>query len=72
MHQLPLAHPLRLDLAPDLRHALDDLADATGRLPEDLVREAVGRYLDDEGALVRAVAERLAADHADLLRRLGE
>ncbi|MEV0484920.1 hypothetical protein AB0I69_30460 [Streptomyces sp. NPDC050508] len=71
MHQ-PTSPHLHLGLDPDLRQALDDLADATGRPPEDLVRDAVGRYLDEEGALVRAAAERLAVEHADLLRRLGE
>ncbi|MFI5882183.1 CopG family ribbon-helix-helix protein [Streptomyces sp. NPDC051554] len=66
-------HPhLHVDLDPALRQALDDLADATGRPPEDLVRDAVGRYLDEEGALVRAAAGRLAVAHAGLLRRLGE
>jgi predicted transcriptional regulator len=69
MHQPTSPH---LDLDPGLRQALDDLADATGRSPEDLVRDAVGRYLDEEGAPVRAAAERLAVSHADLLRRLGE
>ncbi|WP_406125901.1 hypothetical protein [Streptomyces sp. NBC_00989] len=77
MHQ-PTSHPhpdhphLCLRLDPDLQQALDDLADATGREPEDLVRGAVGRYLDEEGVLVRVAAERLAVEHADLLRRLGE
>ena len=77
MHQ-PTPHDLHhhphldLDPDPDLRQSLDDLADATGRSPEDLVRDAVGRYLDEEGAPVRAAAERLAVAHGDLLRRLGE
>ncbi|MEV6512230.1 ribbon-helix-helix protein, CopG family [Streptomyces sp. NPDC051642] len=72
MHQPTSPHHLHLGLDPDLRQALDDLADATGRPPEDLVRDAVARYLDEEGAPVRAAAERLAVEHADLLRRLGE
>ncbi|WP_328682988.1 ribbon-helix-helix domain-containing protein [Streptomyces sp. NBC_01261] len=72
MHQPTSRHQLHLELDPGLRQALDDLADATGRPPEDLVRDAVGRYLDEEGAAVRAAAERLAVAHADLLRRLGE
>ncbi|MFF5300727.1 hypothetical protein ACFY5F_15330 [Streptomyces sp. NPDC013161] len=67
----PHPHP-DLNLTPTLRQALEDLADATGRSPEDLLRDAVGRYLDEEGAPVRAAAERLAVAHADLLRRLGE
>ncbi|MFJ7078178.1 hypothetical protein [Streptomyces sp. NPDC098781] len=61
---------LRLD--PAVGQALDDLADACGRRPEDIVREAVRRHLHEEGAPVRAFAERIARDHADLLRRLGE
>ncbi|WP_033286018.1 hypothetical protein [Streptomyces sp. NRRL F-525] len=74
MHQ-PTSQPqpkTHLNLAPTLHQALEDLADATGRSPEDLVRDAVGRYLDEEGAPVRAAAERLAVAHAGLLRRLGE
>ncbi|WP_409471825.1 hypothetical protein [Streptomyces sp. HC307] len=63
---------LTLRITPDLRQALDDLADACGRRPEDLALEAVRRHLQDEGARVRSTAERLAAAHADLLRRLGE
>ncbi|MFE0510449.1 hypothetical protein [Streptomyces sp. NPDC058964] len=61
---------LRLD--PATRQALDDLADAQGRTPEDVALDAVHRYLRQEGAAVLAVAERLAGAHADLLRRLGE
>lgn len=71
MHQ-PTSHHPDPRLAPDLQQALDDLADATGRPPEDLVRDAVGRYLEEEGAPVRAAAGRLAVAHAGLLRRLGE
>ncbi|MFD3499989.1 hypothetical protein ACFWWT_08000 [Streptomyces sp. NPDC058676] len=66
MHEFPLPLP------PDVRQDLDDLADATGRLPEDIAREAVRRYLDDEARRVRAAGERLASAHADLLKRLGE
>ncbi|MFJ2832160.1 hypothetical protein ACIPC1_32140 [Streptomyces sp. NPDC087263] len=61
---------LRLD--PALERALADLADAQDRLPEEVAREAVRRYLRDEGAVVRSLATRLAAEHAELLRRLGE
>ncbi|MFI9613738.1 hypothetical protein ACIHCM_19070 [Streptomyces sp. NPDC052023] len=63
---------LTLPLPDDLRRALDDLADACGRRPEDIALDAVRAHLRDEGALVRAAAERLASAHADLLRRLGE
>ncbi|MET8446993.1 hypothetical protein [Streptomyces sp. NPDC005209] len=65
-------HRLTLPLDPATRQTLDDLADAQGRAPEELVLEAVRRYLIEEGLVVRAAAERLAGAHADLLRRLGE
>ncbi|MFF3967786.1 hypothetical protein ACFYZI_40305 [Streptomyces griseorubiginosus] len=61
-----------LHLDPDTGQALADLADACGRRPEDLAREAVRRYLRAEEEPVRAVAGELARRHADLLRRLGE
>jgi predicted transcriptional regulator len=63
---------LTLPLDPATRQALDDLADAQGRTPEDVVLDAVRRHLHDEENAVRAVAERLAGAHAELLRRLGE
>ncbi|WP_298568356.1 hypothetical protein [Streptomyces luteogriseus] len=63
---------LDLPLDPALRTALDDLADAQGRTPEEVALHAVRAYLSQEGARVRAVAERLAHHHSDLLRRLGE
>ncbi|MFJ4472546.1 hypothetical protein ACIP2X_34360 [Streptomyces sp. NPDC089424] len=65
-------HELTLPLTAELRQAVEDLADASGRRPEDVARDAVRAYLRDEGARVRASAERLAAAHADLLRRLGQ
>jgi predicted transcriptional regulator len=61
---------LRLD--PAVRQALDDLADAQDRAPEEVAQEALRRHLHAEGALVRAVAEHIAREHAELLRRLGE
>ncbi|MEU3848904.1 hypothetical protein [Streptomyces sp. NPDC029554] len=61
-----------LSLDPSLRQSLDDLADARGRTPEEVVLEALRGHLREEGGRVRAVAEGLARDHADLLRRLGE
>jgi predicted transcriptional regulator len=64
--------PLTLPLPPDLGHALEDLADATGRRPQELALDAVRECLRAEEARVRGVAERLAGAHADLLRRLGE
>lgn len=63
---------LDLPLDPAVRTALDDLADAQGRTPEEVVLRAVRGYLSLEGARVRAVAEGLARHHVDLLRRLGE
>ncbi|GGW77519.1 hypothetical protein [Streptomyces lomondensis] len=63
---------LLLPLGPALRQALDDLADAQSRTPEEVVLEAVRGYLRQEGGRVRGVAEGLAREHADLLRRLGE
>lgn len=63
---------LIVPLGPDLGQALDDLADATGQPPEEIAREAVRRYVDAEAARVLTAGERLAAAHADLLRRLGE
>jgi predicted transcriptional regulator len=65
-------HELTLRLDPSDGLALDDLADACGRLPEDIAREAVRRYLDEEAQRVCREGERLASAHADLLRRLGE
>ena len=63
---------LTLRLDPVVGQALEDLADACGRHPEDIAQEAVRRYLHEEGALVRSLAERIAREQADLLRRLGE
>ena len=65
-------HELTLSLDAATRQRLDDLADASGRRTEEVVLDAVRRYLDEDGAVVRAHAERLALSHADLLRRLGE
>ncbi|MBZ9596101.1 MULTISPECIES: hypothetical protein [Streptomyces] len=50
---------------------LGDLADATGRTPEDVVREAVRAHLRAEREKVAAAAGRLADRHAPLLQRLG-
>jgi predicted transcriptional regulator len=63
---------LLLPLDAALRQALDDLADAQGRTPEEVALHAVRGYLRQEGAQVRGVAAALAREHADLLRRLGE
>ncbi|MFE2877068.1 hypothetical protein ACFXG6_29240 [Streptomyces roseus] len=54
------------------RARLADLADATGRAPEDVAREAVRRYLRDERARVGDEAARLAHRHDALLKRLGQ
>lgn len=61
---------LRLD--PAARRELDDLADATGRLPEEIALDAVLDRLAHESSTVRGAAESLAGAHAELLRRLGE
>ncbi|MGW7254866.1 hypothetical protein [Streptomyces sp. NPDC054834] len=65
-------HQLTVSLDPATQQALDDLADAQDRPSEEVVLEAVHRYLREETLAVRAIAERLAGAHADLLRRLGE
>ncbi|MFE5495227.1 hypothetical protein ACFQ7Z_35440 [Streptomyces virginiae] len=54
------------------RAELDDLADATGRTPEDVVLEAVRAHLRAEREKVAEAAGRLAVRHAPLLRRLGQ
>ncbi|MDT9698658.1 hypothetical protein [Streptomyces sp. P17] len=51
---------------------LDDLADATGRRPEDIALDAVAQRVAKEASPVRVTAEVLADAHADLLRRLGQ
>ncbi|MFE9772892.1 hypothetical protein ACFYOV_14645 [Streptomyces sp. NPDC005931] len=61
-----------LHLDPALARRLHDLADAQDRTPEDVAREAVRRHVGEEAGAVRAVAGRLAREHAELLRRLGE
>ncbi|MEV5914434.1 hypothetical protein ACWEGX_34830 [Streptomyces chartreusis] len=63
---------LVLHLDPAARRELDDLADATGRLPEDIALDAVLDRLAGESSTVRGTAQSLAGAHADLLRRLGE
>ncbi|MGI5197682.1 hypothetical protein ACQEVY_29310 [Streptomyces sp. CA-288835] len=63
---------LTLRLDPALRQALDDLADAQGRMPEAIAEEAVRKHLHAEGRLVRSLAEPIAKEHTELLRRLGE
>ena len=63
---------ITLHLGPERRRALADLADALGLRPEEVAEDAVEMFLRAEGVSVRAVAERLAARHAELLRRLGE
>jgi len=48
-----------------------DLADARGVSVEELVGEAVQRYVAHEATLVRQHALRLALRHLPLLKRLG-
>ncbi|WP_432119326.1 CopG family ribbon-helix-helix protein [Streptomyces sp. bgisy032] len=63
---------LSVPLDPALHEALDDLADAQGRTPQEVALDAVRAHLRADGARVRTVAEGLARAHAELLRRLGE
>lgn len=42
-------------LEPDMRDALEDLADETGRKLSDLVREFIQRGLDEHKDIVRAI-----------------
>ncbi|MFJ8074670.1 hypothetical protein ACIQ7Q_12240 [Streptomyces sp. NPDC096176] len=65
-------HTVTVGLPEPERRALQDLADARGTTPETLLQEAVRHFLRAEGELVRSTAARYAADHAELLRRLGE
>ncbi|MGW0772507.1 hypothetical protein ACWD01_02375 [Streptomyces sp. NPDC002835] len=65
-------HEYAVRLADPERRALQDLADARATTPEVLLQEAARHFLQAEGELVRTVAARYAADHAELLRRLGE
>lgn len=53
------------------RAELGDLADATGRTPEDVVLEAVRAHLRAEREKVAEAAGRIADRHAPLLWRLG-
>ncbi|MFF8601679.1 hypothetical protein ACF065_19085 [Streptomyces sp. NPDC015232] len=50
---------------------LADLADARGVAAEELVDEALRRFVAAEASLVRHEAQRLALRHGALLRRLG-
>ncbi|MEV5969690.1 hypothetical protein [Streptomyces sp. NPDC051921] len=52
--------------------AVADLADARGVSVDELVGEAVRRYVEVEASRVRDEALRLAGRHQVLLRRLGE
>ncbi|MCX5199616.1 hypothetical protein OOK31_38035 [Streptomyces sp. NBC_00249] len=54
------------------RAELADLADATGRTPEELALGAVRAHLRAERGRVADEAARLARLHAPLLERLGQ
>ncbi|WP_037836661.1 hypothetical protein [Streptomyces sp. NRRL S-244] len=54
------------------RAELADLADASGRTPEDVAYDAVRQYLRAERARVGGEAARLAQRHDALLKRLGQ
>ncbi|MDJ0379588.1 hypothetical protein [Streptomyces sp. G-G2] len=62
---------LIIGLSDTERAELADLADACGRTPEECALEAVRAHLGRERDRVAAAAERLAAAHAPLLKRLG-
>ncbi|MGR4878811.1 hypothetical protein ACIPUC_05150 [Streptomyces sp. LARHCF249] len=53
------------------RAELADLADAAGQRPEEAALEAVRAHLRAERQRVGEAAERLAGQHAGLLKRLG-
>ncbi|MEV4329654.1 CopG family transcriptional regulator [Streptomyces sp. NPDC049597] len=63
---------MTIRLADDEWRAVADLADAQGISVEDLAQDALLRQVTHEQTLARHHAERLAARHANLLRRLGE
>jgi predicted transcriptional regulator len=65
-------HEFTLPLPVALWRELEDLADATGRRPEDIALDAVRHQVAQEASRVRVTAESLAGAHAGLLRRLGE
>ncbi|MFD9356502.1 hypothetical protein [Streptomyces sp. NPDC060031] len=54
------------------RAELADLADATGRTPEECARGAVRAHLRAERERVGEAAGRLAERHSALLKRLGQ
>ncbi|MFE6848049.1 hypothetical protein [Streptomyces sp. NPDC057686] len=54
------------------RAALADLADASGRTPEEVAQEAVRQHLRQERARVGGEAARLAQRHHVLLKRLSQ
>ncbi|ATZ26470.1 hypothetical protein ACFZBM_23875 [Streptomyces lavendulae] len=64
-------HELNVPLSDAERAELSDLADATGRTPEELALEAVRAHLRAERERVGEAAARLARAHAPLLERLG-
>ncbi|MGW1886617.1 hypothetical protein [Streptomyces sp. NPDC001970] len=65
-------HQMIISLSDAEWAALGDLADAQGRVADELAADAVRRHPRAEDERVAAVAERYARAHADLLRRLGE
>ncbi|MFJ6943750.1 hypothetical protein ACISU4_03645 [Streptomyces wuyuanensis] len=65
-------HELTIILTDAERDELNDLADAQGRTPEELVHDAVQHHLRVQSERLAVLAGRLARQHAGLLRRLGE
>ncbi|MFF7614295.1 hypothetical protein [Streptomyces lavendulae] len=64
-------HELNVPLSDAERAELSDLADATGRTPEELALDAVRAHLRAERERVGEAAARLARAHAPLMERLG-
>ncbi|MBA0049561.1 Arc family DNA-binding protein [Streptomyces sp. AJS327] len=65
---------MNLRLPEDVRTALQQRAEEEGRSMHAIVVQAVERYLVEETdrATVRTLGAKYAAEHAELLRRLGE
>ncbi|MGP4114394.1 Arc family DNA-binding protein [Streptomyces sp. 4N509B] len=65
---------MNLRLPDETQQALKRCADEEGRSMHAIVLQAIERYLveETERATVRELGVTFAAEHADLLRRLGE
>ena len=65
---------MNLRLRDDQQEALKKRAEEEGRSMHAIVLQAIDRYLEQEAdrATVRRLGAKYAAQHADLLKRLGE